>query len=113
MPLFLESSRCRLFGQEGTPHWDRRSALPLHTRGSCSGRKREKEFQGKRELQDEREGKISMKGKERKMWQGGKRKGGMEGRKEEEVEGREGGEWENSVSNTVCIGNSTINLNYY
>ena len=101
MPLFLESSRCRLFGQEGTPHWDRRSALPLHTRGSCSGRKREKEFQGKRELQDEREGKISMKGKERKMWQGGKRKGGREGR---------WGEWEeNSVNNTVCHGNSTIN----
>lgn len=112
MPLFLESSRCRLFGQEGTPHWDRRSALPLHTRGSCSGRKREKEFQGKRELQDEREGKISMKGKERKMWQGGKRKvEGKKGKRKEERSGREGrwGEWENSESNTVCHGNSTIN----
>lgn len=47
------------------------------------------------------------------MREGGKRNGGREGRKDEGRGGREGRwrEWEeNSISNTVCHGNSTINL---
>jgi len=82
--------------------------LPLHTRGSCSGRKGEKE-RGKKKGR----GKFQRKGRsERCGKEGRERVEGREGKRKEERGGREGRwwEWENSVSNTVCHGNSTIKL---
>lgn len=82
--------------------------MPLHTRGSCSGRKGEKE-RGKKGR-----GKFQRKGTSERCGKEGREKvEGKEGKRKEERGGREGrwGEWEeNSVSNTVCQGNSTIKL---